>query len=73
MEHIHRSLIKSITWRIIAFLTTTIFVYIYTGDIKESLFIGFGANFVKMFLYYIHERIWNRIKFGRIQSPEYQI
>ncbi|MCF7916745.1 MAG: DUF2061 domain-containing protein [Candidatus Omnitrophica bacterium] len=73
MEHLHRSIIKSITWRIIGFVTTTIFVYLYTGDIKESLVIGFGVNCVKMFLYYIHERVWNRIKFGRMQPPEYQI
>lgn len=73
MDHIHRSLVKAITWRIIGILITFIFVYIYTGNIKESLIIGLGANCVKMFLYYIHERIWNRVKFGRVQPPEYQI
>ncbi|MDP8262173.1 MAG: DUF2061 domain-containing protein [Candidatus Ancaeobacter aquaticus] len=68
-----RSLVKSLTWRIIAFATTVIAVYIYSGDIKESLIVGIGANSVKIFLYYMHERIWNKLDFGRTKEPEYQI
>ncbi len=73
MDHPKRSLAKAITWRIIAFLVTIIAIYIYTKDIKESLIVGIGANVVKIFLYYAHERIWNRVRFGRIKTPDYQI
>lgn len=73
MEHPKRSFVKALTWRIIAFLVTIIAVYIYTKDVKGSLVIGIIANSVKIFLYYIHERIWNRSSFGRIRPPEYQI
>lgn len=73
MEHPKRSALKALTWRIIAFLVTIIVVYIYSGDIKEALVIGVSANFVKIFLYYIHERMWNRVKFGRVKTPDYQI
>ena len=73
MEQHKRTLVKTITWRIIALLTTIVVVYAYSGDIKEALVIGVSANFVKIFLYYIHERIWNRVKFGRVKTPEYQI
>jgi len=73
MEHPKRSVVKALTWRIIAFLVTVIAVYIYSGDIKESLVIGISANSVKIFLYYIHERLWNKVKFGRVKQPEYQI
>jgi uncharacterized membrane protein len=73
MEHPKRSLVKALTWRIIAFLTTIIVVYIYSKDIKESLVIGIGANVIKIFFYYAHERLWNRVEFGRIKPPEYQI
>ena len=73
MEHPKRSLAKAITWRIIAFVVTIAAVYIYSKDIKQSLVIGISANTVKIFLYYIHERIWNRIKFGRMKPSEYQI
>ena len=73
MEQPKRTLIKTITWRIIALTTTIAVVYLYSGDAKESLVVGFSANALKMFFYYAHERIWNRIDFGRIKSPEYQI
>ena len=73
MEHPKRSIVKALTWRIIAFVVTIIAVYIYSKDLKQSLVIGISANTVKIFLYYIHERIWNRVKFGRLKAPEYQI
>ncbi|MDP8229724.1 MAG: DUF2061 domain-containing protein [Candidatus Gorgyraea atricola] len=73
MEHPKRSIAKAITWRVIAFLVTVIAIYIYSKDIKESLVVGISANLIKIFLYYAHERIWNRVKFGRLESPEYQI
>jgi uncharacterized membrane protein len=73
MEHPKRTLVKTITWRIIALVTTIVVVYLYSGDIHESLVVGIGANALKMVFYYIHERVWNRIEFGRISPPEYQI
>ena len=73
MDHPKRTLIKTITWRIIALVTTIAVVYFYSGSAKESVVIGLVANFLKMFFYYIHERTWNRVDYGRIKSPEYQI
>jgi len=73
MDHPKRSFVKALTWRIIAFVITIIAVYMYTKDIKGSLVVGIAANFVKIFLYYVHERIWNRSSFGRTRSPDYQI
>jgi len=69
-----RSVVKTITWRIIAVLVTMIAVYLYNKDIKESLVVSLSANAVKMVLYYLHERVWNGIHFGRKKiEPEYQI
>ena len=73
VEQPKRTLIKTITWRIIALTTTIVVVYLYSGDAKESLGIGIVANSFKMLFYYVHERVWNRIDFGRIKPPEYQI
>ena len=72
-EHPKRTLVKTLTWRLIAFVTTIIVVYAYTGDVKESLTVGIVANLLKMFFYYVHERAWNRVDFGRVKPPEYQI
>jgi len=73
MEHPKRTLAKTVTWRIIALLITTGVVYAYSGDFTKSLTVGVVANLLKMVLYYMHERVWNRVQFGRIKPPEYHI
>lgn len=73
MERHSRTITKTLTWRVIATLTTILVVYIIDKDVKSSLVIGVSANLIKLFLYYLHERLWNRIKFGRIKPPDYSI
>lgn len=60
-----RSLLKTISWRIIASLTTVGIVYVFTGKIILSFSIGVVEAFVKMLLYYLHERVWQRIAWGK--------
>jgi len=64
-EKSYRSLIKSITWRITGSLDTTIISFLLTGNIKIALSIGGIEIFTKIILYYLHERIWNKIKLGK--------
>lgn len=74
-EKSYRSLIKSITWRITGSLDTTIISYLLTGDIKVAISIGGIEIFTKIILYYLHERLWNKINFGKEKKsdPEYHI
>lgn len=73
MEHRKRSLLKTISWRVFSFFLTIIIIYAYTRNIRQSIGVGAGIDIVKMFLYYLHERIWNRVKFGRAKPQDYQI
>lgn len=73
MEHRKRSILKTLSWRIFSFFLTIIIIYAYTKNIKQSIGVGAGIDIVKMFLYYLHERIWNKIKFGRATPQDYQI
>ena len=63
-ESTNRSIIKSISWRIIATLVTTALVFIFTGKLDLALQVGVFEVFLKMLIYYFHERIWNNIKWG---------
>ena len=58
------SFIKGVSWRIIATCDTILLSYIYTGSIGNSLKIGFIEVFTKIILFYIHERVWLKIKWG---------
>jgi uncharacterized membrane protein len=67
-----RSVAKAVSWRVTGTVDTILISWIITGHIKVALSIGFIEVFTKMFLYYLHERLWNRIKAGR-HAPDYQI
>ena len=56
-----KSLIKGISWRIIGTIDTLFVAFIITGDTVKSLSIGGIEVFTKIFLYYLHERLWSRI------------
>ena len=63
-EH-KRSALKAISWRIIATSTTMFLVYIFTGQLELTVGVGIGDAVLKMTFYFLHERVWNRIRFGR--------
>jgi len=65
MDTHKRTMIKTVTWRIIATLTTVITIYLWIGDLSAALGSGLIANALKTIFYYIHERMWNRTDFGR--------
>ncbi|MEI6831911.1 MAG: DUF2061 domain-containing protein [Candidatus Omnitrophota bacterium] len=73
MDHRKRSICKTLSWRIFSFCLTIVIIYAYTKNIKQAIGVGAGIDFIKMILYYFHERIWNKVDFGRHKSRDYQI
>jgi len=59
-----RSLVKGILWRVIAIIMTLVICYMFTGNISASLGITTVGAITSFIAYYIHERIWNKIKWG---------
>lgn len=66
-----RSIAKAISYRFIALLITILIVFILTGEVVLSMGIGFLDASIKIFAFYFHERIWNKIKFGKIRERYY--
>ena len=64
-KHI-RSVIKGISWRTVATLTTMLLVFIFTGKFYLAFGVGAFEILAKLCLYYAHERTWNGIKWGKI-------
>jgi len=60
-----RHIAKSITYRIYSSSITFLISYVVTGKIKLGLSIGVADFFIKIGTYFIHERIWYRINFGK--------
>jgi uncharacterized membrane protein len=64
MESRTRSLIKGLTWRLIATLTTISIAWLIIGDVSAALQIGLIEVFAKIAIYYLHERAWAHVTLG---------
>jgi len=64
-ETLKRSLLKTISWRVIGTLDTVVIAYLITDKVNEALTIGGIELISKMVLYFFHERTWNTIRWGK--------
>ncbi len=60
-----RSILKSISWRIVGTIDTVLISWIITGELTTAFSIGAIELVTKMVLYFFHERMWNNIKWGK--------
>lgn len=65
MEKPVRSVLKAISWRIVATVTTILLAFAFTGNWTISASIGVAEVIVKIAVFYMHERLWNLTNFGR--------
>jgi uncharacterized membrane protein len=59
-----RSVIKGASWRAVGTMDTIFLSFLFTGKINTALSIGAVEVFTKIFLFYLHERVWMRLPFG---------
>ncbi len=64
-EKFFRSIIKAITWRIIGTLSLLLVTYLFTKKIDITIIIGISDIIANLILYIIHERVWERVSWGR--------
>lgn len=70
----YRSFVKALSWRMTGTVDTIVVSYIVTGKVTMALSIGGIELFTKVCLYYLHERVWNKIPLGRVKPDiPYQI
>ena len=60
-----RSFVKSLSYRVFGTLSSFLVVFVITGEGTLSALIAFWETVVKVVIYYWHERIWDKIKWGR--------
>ncbi len=66
-----RSILKALSWRTWATITTAIIVFVFTGEVALAITVGFLEVFAKMGLYFFHERLWQKISFGKKEIPSF--
>ena len=65
METNKRSIVKALTWRALASLATFTIAFVVTGNLTAATGIASVQVVVNLILYYMHERIWNTVRWGR--------
>lgn len=60
-----RLIVKGISWRFVATGTTIIIVYIFFGRLDLAIAAGILETVAKVVLYWAHEKIWQKIRFGK--------
>lgn len=60
-----RSVVKSLSWRLVASLTTVALVFLFTGEVHIAFAVGGVEVAAKLVIFYLHERFWDRVAWGR--------
>lgn len=60
-----RSIVKGISWRIVATTTTILIVYFFFGRLDMAIAAGLIESVLKVGLYWAHERAWFQIQWGK--------
>jgi uncharacterized membrane protein len=73
MESKSRSIAKAVSYRVLGSTTTALIAFVLTRKAGLSADLGILDLVLKIGLYFVHERLWNHITFGRSKRPEYEI
>lgn len=60
-----RSIVKGISWRIVATSTTILIVYVFFDRLDLAIAAGLIETLLKVGLYWAHERAWFKIQWGK--------
>jgi len=70
MESHARSIAKALSYRLLGSTVTFAVSWAVTRELPMAALIGLGDTVAKVGAYYIHERAWARIPFGRTQTEK---
>ncbi len=65
-----RSVVKTIMWRVIATCITWTTLYAFTGEFVKSVKITAVSEVICTIGYYVHERVWNKLKWGKKRKQQ---
>ena len=73
MDTTLRTLVKAILWQLLGFAVMALTAWIFTGSMAEGGAIALTAAVLGFVSYFLYERLWSRVRWGRIDvgsSPD---
>jgi len=64
-EKRRRSVMKAITYRLLSITIDSTLAYLLTNSIEKTIIFVIASNTLSIIMYFIHERAWNRVSWGR--------
>jgi adenylylsulfate kinase len=64
-ESIYRSITKAVTFRVLIIILDFIVIYLFTKRLDLTLGVIIVSNFSSTIAYFAHERVWNRVHWGK--------
>jgi uncharacterized membrane protein len=61
-----RSLAKAVSWRVTGTVDTFLISWLITGQVLLASGIALTEIMTKIFLFWIHERVWDRVNWGKL-------
>ncbi|MDD5065176.1 MAG: adenylyl-sulfate kinase [Phycisphaerae bacterium] len=68
-----RSIAKGFSWRFFATSVTVVIVYVFFGRLDLAIAAGVIETISKVILYYVHEKIWQRVLWGKKQIEPFNL
>jgi uncharacterized membrane protein len=65
-ETVKRSVVKTISYRTVILVLDFTSIYLFTGQVKIAIGFMLVSNVYTTVAYFIHERIWGKIKWGNL-------
>jgi adenylylsulfate kinase len=65
-ETLRRTVVKTISYRVSILILDFTSIYLFTGKIKIALGFMIVSNVYTTIGYFFHERIWDKVKWGKI-------
>ena len=69
-ETLKRSLVKTFTYRVIILILDFTTIYLFTGKLKVALGFTIVSNIYTTVTYFFHERIWDKVKWGKVRYKD---
>jgi uncharacterized membrane protein len=68
-----RSIVKALSWRLTGSFATFLIAWVIGGDLGIASTIAVIQIVANTLLYYFHERVWNFVTWGRINTVAKEI
>ena len=65
-----RSLLKALTWRVVASCDTLVLVWLVTGSFTIGASVSVIEVFTKILVFFLHERAWENVKVKHIKKTK---